>query len=81
MSLPPLPQMSTISRGRLVWHDGVLDVQPGSGRFVEMPVFGPAFDGMEARDRLATEVPYGETPVRREGDSAAAGAAAGRDEL
>jgi dihydropyrimidinase len=71
------PQVSTISRGRLVWHDGVLDVQPGSGRFVQMPAFGPAFDGIEARDRLSVRAAYGETPVRRDG----AGSLSGRDEL
>ena len=72
---------STISRGRLVWHEGVLDVKAGTGRFVEMPAFGPAFDGMDRRERLVVQVPYGETPVvRDDGAAAAAAAAAGAKE-
>lgn len=26
----------TISRGRVVWADGVLDVQPGTGRYIPL---------------------------------------------
>lgn len=28
--------VTTISRGRLVWHNGRLDVQPGSGRYAHV---------------------------------------------
>lgn len=62
--------VSTVSRGRLVWHDGQLNVTRGSGRFVPTPPFGPLFDGL---DRLPTHLVdvdrYGGVPVRRPGDS------------
>lgn len=68
----------TISRGRVVWEDGKLMVERGSGRFVRMPVFGSLFDGLQLQDaaRLGREFPYGRTPVKREGPTEDA-----RDEL
>eukprot|EP00198_Chlamydomonas_reinhardtii_P010715 XP_001700052.1 predicted protein [Chlamydomonas reinhardtii] len=43
--------VTTISRGRLVWHEGVLDVAEGSGRYVPLPAFGPLFEVGAARGR------------------------------
>jgi dihydropyrimidinase len=40
----------TISRGRVVWEDGVLNLAPGSGRYVRMLPFGYIFDGIEKSD-------------------------------
>jgi dihydropyrimidinase len=40
----------TISRGRVVWEDGVLNVTPSSGRYVRLPPFGHVFDGIEKLD-------------------------------
>jgi dihydropyrimidinase len=72
--------VSTISRGRLVWHEGVLDVKPGTGRYVAMGTFGPPFDGIDKLDKAALTVPYGDTPVVRVagGDAGAGGV---KDEL
>eukprot|EP00873_Tetraselmis_striata_P014482 jgi/Tetstr1/434746/TSEL_023798.t1 len=69
---------TTISRGRLVWHDGKLDVQPGTGRYVPMEPFGPLFDGLEELDAslLKEATRYAPTPVRRSAEPDAA-----RDEL
>lgn len=36
--------------GRLVWHEGTLDVKEGSGRFVPMQPFSYVFDGIEEED-------------------------------
>ncbi|PRP87048.1 dihydropyrimidinase [Planoprotostelium fungivorum] len=41
----------TISRGRVVFRDGVLHTMKGSGRYIDRPCFGPPFDGIEARDK------------------------------
>jgi dihydropyrimidinase len=40
----------TTSRGQVVWEDGVLNIAPGSGRYVMMPPFGYVFDGIEKSD-------------------------------
>eukprot|EP00983_Pelagomonas_calceolata_P066831 1149232-Pelagomonas_calceolata.AAC.4 len=32
--------------GRVVWQHGQLNVEPGSGRFVPLPLHGPLFDGL-----------------------------------
>lgn len=40
----------TISRGRVVWKDGELRVEPGSGRYVELPPFSYLFDGIDKVD-------------------------------
>lgn len=33
-----------------MWQEGELKVEPGSGRYVEMPPFGYLFDGLEKMD-------------------------------
>ena len=65
----------TISRGRVVWEDGKLSVEPGSGRFVPMAPHGPLFDGLDKLDggRVGREFPYGSTPVQRAGGEGGAG--------
>jgi dihydropyrimidinase len=67
----------TLSRGRLVWADGMLQqaqCAPGSGRYVPMAPFSPwLFSGLDARDAAAAAV---RRPVARTGDDAAATAAA-----
>ncbi|CAL4973527.1 unnamed protein product [Urochloa decumbens] len=40
----------TISRGRVVWEDGKLNITPGTGRYVKLPPFGYVFDGIEKSD-------------------------------
>jgi dihydropyrimidinase len=40
----------TISRGRVVWENDVLNVMPGSGKYIEMPPFGYLFDGIAKSD-------------------------------
>ncbi|KAG5517346.1 hypothetical protein RHGRI_037933 [Rhododendron griersonianum] len=40
----------TISRGRVVWENGQLNVAPGSGKYIEMPPFGYLFDGIDKVD-------------------------------
>lgn len=63
---------TTVSRGRVVWADGKLDVEAGSGKFVPMKPFGELFNGLDKQD--AANAPKA---VPREGDAAAAG----KDEL
>lgn len=38
--------VTTISRGRIVWHNGVLNVTRGSGRFISLKPFGSVFHGL-----------------------------------
>lgn len=40
----------TISRGRIVWINGELNVTPGSGNYIEMPPFSYLFDGVDKAD-------------------------------
>jgi hypothetical protein len=62
----------TISRGRVVWENGRLDVRPGTSRYVHLPTFGPLFDGIDRRDASRGKFAYGETPVDRQSFEAAA---------
>ena len=70
---------TTISQGRVVWHNGKLHVQPGTGRFIQRPRFPPIFEGLTRMDAawLQKNFPYGRTPVWRGGGLEAAH----RDEL
>lgn len=64
----------TISRGRVVWENGRLDVLPGTSRYIHLPTHGPLFDGIDKRDAARLKFPYGETPVARPAGGAAAAA-------
>lgn len=74
----PAQVTTTISRGRLVWHDGRLSVEPSSGRFIPLPTHSPwLFDGL---DKQPLEVrwagpPGAVTPVDRSASSGVAGRA------
>ncbi len=46
---------STVGQGNLLWHDGDLRAEPGKGRFIERPTFGPAFD---AAERMRNQRPW-----------------------
>lgn len=46
----------TISRGRVVWENGVLSTQKGSGKFIPRPCFGFAFEGIDTRDEVRNEL-------------------------
>ena len=73
--------VTTISRGRLVWHEGRLNVTAGSGRFVPTPPHGPLFQGLEQEPQHLVDVQrYGSEPVQRGGGGGAA-AGGGKDEL
>ncbi|GBF89372.1 dihydropyrimidinase [Raphidocelis subcapitata] len=63
----------TVSRGRVVWENGVLDVRPGTSRYVHLPPGGPLFEGLPARDAAAAARPYGAAPVRRGGGGGGGG--------
>jgi dihydropyrimidinase len=74
----------TVSRGRLLWADGVLDVPRGTGRFVPAAPFGSLYSGASAEQMLAaqraTDFPadtLGAWPVKRP-EGATSG---GREEL
>jgi dihydropyrimidinase len=71
--------VSTVSRGRLLWHEGVLHAEEarGSGRFVPVRPFGGLYDGLlPLREAAATAAARDfPPPVRRAGDEdAGAGA-------
>ncbi|XP_042508304.1 dihydropyrimidinase-like [Macadamia integrifolia] len=53
----------TIAGGKVVWEDGALKVQPGSGKYIEMPPFSYLFNGIEKVD--ATYLSSLNAPVRR----------------
>jgi dihydropyrimidinase len=42
----------TISQGRVVWADGQLDMERGSGRYIDRPAFAPYYAAMERREDL-----------------------------
>lgn len=81
--------VTTISRGRLVWHEGKLDVQQGSGRMLKLEPFGPLFQGLEKQGSSTAEQLVkqfasrnGLTPVSRAADSQEGGTAqTDREEL
>ncbi len=37
----------TISRGKLVWKDGQLDVEEGAGRYIERPAYPPVYEVLQ----------------------------------
>jgi dihydropyrimidinase len=51
---------NTLSRGKVVYADGKLDVERGAGRYVNRPAFAPYYDALQVKARLAEP-----TPVRR----------------
>jgi dihydropyrimidinase len=61
---------TTISRGKIVWHEGKLAVERGSGQYVPLPTGGPLFAGLDARDKAARSgapVKRGEVVIAEEG--------------
>jgi len=40
----------TLTRGRIVWENGVLKTEQGSGKFIPRSPFGSVFDSLEIRD-------------------------------
>ncbi len=47
----------TISRGKLVFADGQLNVERGAGRYVDRPAFAPFYDALQKQTKLAEPVP------------------------
>ncbi|MCG8370878.1 MAG: dihydropyrimidinase, partial [Proteobacteria bacterium] len=47
----------TISRGKVVWADGKLDVERGAGRYVERPPYADFYSALNIQRELATPVP------------------------
>ena len=47
----------TISRGKVVFKDGQLDVERGAGRYVDRPAFAPFYDALGIQAQLAEPVP------------------------
>jgi len=45
----------TISRGIVVWENGQLYTKSGHGKYIPRPSFGPAFDGIETREKARDE--------------------------
>ncbi|MEW5319999.1 MAG: hypothetical protein WDW38_011104 [Sanguina aurantia] len=64
----------TVSRGVVVWENGVLTVVKGAGQFVPTPPHAPLFSGLRSQGRpgnvAAWPTAYGPTPVLRDGDRA-----------
>ena len=44
---------TTLSRGRVVWHDGELRTERGTGRYIERPPFPTYFTAQQKRNRLS----------------------------
>lgn len=70
----------TVSRGRVVWEGGKLNVEPGTARFVELPTGGPLFEGLGARGGVERAFPYGPTPVARQNGPSGGGGNGGDEE-
>jgi dihydropyrimidinase len=47
----------TISRGKVVFADGQLNVERSAGRYVDRPAFAPFYDALQKQTRLAEPVP------------------------
>ncbi len=47
----------TISRGKVVYADGELDVERGAGRYVDRPPFAPYYDAIRIQAQRAEPVP------------------------
>ena len=47
----------TISRGKVVFADGQLDVERGAGRYVDRPAFASFYDALQKQTKLAAPVP------------------------
>ncbi|SIP95924.1 dihydropyrimidinase [Marinobacterium stanieri] len=47
----------TISRGKVVWADGQLNVEPGAGRYINRPAFNPVFDALNKQAELNAPKP------------------------
>ncbi|HEY5642785.1 MAG TPA: dihydropyrimidinase [Woeseiaceae bacterium] len=47
----------TISRGKVVFADGQLDVERGAGRYVDRPAFAPFYDALRKQAQRAEPVP------------------------
>ncbi len=46
----------TISRGKVVYANGELDVERGAGRYVDRPAFAPYYDALQKQAQLAEPV-------------------------
>ena len=44
----------TLSQGRVVYADGQIDMEKGSGRYIDRPAFAPFYAAMERRSELMT---------------------------
>ncbi len=47
---------TTLSRGKVVWHDGDMRSVRGAGRYIDRPPFGPYWDAQRTKNRLAEPV-------------------------
>ena len=63
--------VTTISQGNVVWNNGKVSVEPGTGRFIRRQPFAPhIYQGIKEQEArwIAEEFPYGPVPVKRQGD-------------
>ncbi len=47
----------TLSRGKVVWANGQLDVERGAGRYVDRPPFAPYYEALRKQAQAAEPVP------------------------
>ena len=47
----------TISRGKVIWADGKLNVERGAGRYVDRPPFADFYGALKIQAELAKPVP------------------------